>query len=112
MHEVLTAMAPAHLGPPGHPAGERLGAAALQQRGEPLLPLILAHRAGALAFQPLVDCGGDQAGDRLTALSTELTRQTELPVIKVDVRPPDSYITHRACYLETGSARGRSESAG
>ena len=27
MHEVLTPMAPAHLGPSGHPAGERLGAA-------------------------------------------------------------------------------------
>ena len=27
MHEVLTPMAPAHLGPPRHPAGERLGAA-------------------------------------------------------------------------------------
>ncbi len=71
-----------------------------------------AHHAGALAFQPLFDCGADQAGDRLTALRTELTRQTELPVIEVDVRSPRLYIINRACYLVTGSARGRSESAG
>ena len=60
--------------------GGDLGAS-LQQRGEPLLPLILVHRAGALAFQSFVDCGADQAGDRRTALSTELPQQTELPVV-------------------------------
>lgn len=49
--------------------------APVKQSGETPLPLIVAHRASALAPEPFVDSGPHQARDRLTAPCTKLAQQ-------------------------------------
>ena len=60
--------------------------AAVDQRVEPLLPLVLAKRTGTSPSQPLVDSLTHQAGDRLVPLRTEPAEQVQLSLIEVDVR--------------------------
>jgi hypothetical protein len=67
---------------------------------EPLLPFAVGHYASALTLEPFLHRCSDQPGDRLSALSTELLQQGQLPIVKVDVRPTHPYTIHHAHVIQ------------